>query len=189
MKPPCYATLQSESYDAVIHFAAFIEAGESMKEPGRFFKNNFTNTLTLLDCMSKAGIPRLVFSSTAGIFASNDKPLDEDSPIGPASVYGQTKWMVEQSLEWYGRIHGLKYACLRYFNAAGALPGRGEAHQPESHLIPLVLQVALGQRPTSPYSVPTTPHRMGQISAITFTSATWSAPTCWRWKDSITTAS
>jgi UDP-glucose 4-epimerase len=133
-------------FDAVMHFAAFIEAGESMKDPGRFFKNNYANSITLLDGMVKAGIPRFVFSSTAGIFASNDQPLNEDSPIGPASVYGQTKLMVEQSLEWYGRIHGMKFAILRYFNAAGALPGRGEAHHPESHLIPLVLQVALGQR-------------------------------------------
>jgi UDP-glucose 4-epimerase len=134
-------------YDAVMHFAAFIEAGESMKDPGRFFKNNYANSITLLDGMAKAGIQKIVFSSTAGIFASNDQPLHEDSPLGPASVYGQTKLMVEQSLEWFGRIHGIKYAILRYFNAAGALPGRGEAHQPESHLIPLVLQVALGQRP------------------------------------------
>lgn len=133
-------------FDAVMHFAAFIEAGESMKDPGRFFKNNYANSITLLDGMVKAGIPRFVFSSTAGIFASNDQPLNEDSPIGPASVYGQTKLMVEQSLEWYGRIHGMNFAILRYFNAAGALPGRGEAHHPESHLIPLVLQVALGQR-------------------------------------------
>ncbi len=142
-----FDALKSRTYDAVMHFAAFIEAGESMKEPGRFFKNNFAKTITLLDCIGKTGVPKLIFSSTAGIFASNDQPIAEESPIGPASVYGQTKWMVEQSLDWYSQIYGLKYASLRYFNAAGALPGRGEAHQPETHLIPLVLQVALGQRP------------------------------------------
>lgn len=140
------AVLQSGNFDAVMHFAAFIEAGESMQNPGRFFLNNFTNTIHLLDAMVAAGINKMVFSSTAGIFASQDEPLDENSPLGPASVYGQTKMMVEQALEWYQKIFGLRYAALRYFNAAGALPGRGEAHQPESHLIPLVLQVALGQR-------------------------------------------
>lgn len=140
------ATLKEGGYDAVIHFAAFIEAGESMRTPGPFFKNNHSNTVNLLDAMMEAGVKKIVFSSTAGIFASSDAPLSEDSPVGPASVYGQTKLMVEQTLEWYRQVYGLRYAALRYFNAAGALPGRGEAHQPESHLIPLVLQVALGQR-------------------------------------------
>ncbi len=140
------SVLQSGRFDAVMHFAAFIEAGESMQQPGRFFLNNFTNTIHLLDAMVASGINKMVFSSTAGIFASRDEPLDENSPLGPASVYGQTKLMVEQALGWYQKIFGLRFAALRYFNAAGALPGRGEAHQPESHLIPLVLQVALGQR-------------------------------------------
>lgn len=138
--------LCSSQADAVIQFAAFIEAGESMREPGKFFQNNYTNTIHLLDAMVHTGVKKIVFSSTAGIFASSDDPLAEDSPVGPASVYGQTKLMVEQSLEWYRSIYGLRFAALRYFNAAGALPGRGEAHQPESHLIPLVLQVALEQR-------------------------------------------
>jgi UDP-glucose 4-epimerase len=138
--------LRTRPFDAVFQFAAFIEAGESMREPGKFFKNNFANTVNLLDAMKTTGVEKIVFSSTAGIFASSDRPLSEDSPVGPASVYGQTKLMVEQTLEWYRQVHGLRYAVLRYFNAAGALPGRGEAHQPESHLIPLVLQVALGQR-------------------------------------------
>ncbi len=138
--------LSAEKFDAVMHFAAFIEAGESMRQPGKFFSNNFHNTIHLLDAMSKNGINKLVFSSTAGVFASSDEPLHEDSPKGPTSVYGHSKYMVEQALTWYQQIHGLRYAALRYFNAAGALPGRGEAHQPESHLIPLVLQVALGQR-------------------------------------------
>jgi UDP-glucose 4-epimerase len=140
------AAMQSDAFDAVIQFAAFIEAGESMRTPGPFFRNNHANTVNLLDAMIESGVKKIVFSSTAGIFASSDAPLSEDSPVGPASVYGQTKLMVEQTLEWYRQVYGLRYAALRYFNAAGALPGRGEAHQPESHLIPLVLQVALGQR-------------------------------------------
>ncbi len=140
------AAMKSSRPDAVMQFAAFIEAGESMREPGKFFQNNFSNTIHLLDAMVHAEVHKIVFSSTAGIFASSDEPLSEDSPVGPASVYGQTKLMVEQSLEWYRQIRGIRFAALRYFNAAGALPGRGEAHQPESHLIPLVLQVALEQR-------------------------------------------
>lgn len=138
-------TITRERFDAVMHFAAFIEAGESMKDPGRFFQNNFTNSVALMETAIRAGVKRFVFSSTAAIFASSDQPLHEDSPIGPTNVYGQTKLMVEQALEWYRQIHGLHYASLRYFNACGALPGRGEAHQPESHLIPLVLRVAQGQ--------------------------------------------
>jgi UDP-glucose 4-epimerase len=136
----------AQSFDAILHFAAFIEAGESMKDPGRFFQNNFTNSINLLDAACAAGVRQFVFSSSAGVYASKDQPLREDDPLGPASVYGQTKLMVEQALEWYRAIHGLRFAALRYFNAAGATPIRGEAHQPESHLIPLVLKTALGQR-------------------------------------------
>lgn len=140
------SALASEKYDAILHFAAFIEAGESMADPGKYFRNNFSNTLHLLDAAARQGVRRLVFSSTAAVYQSSDQPLSEDSPIQPANVYGQTKRMVEEALEWYRQIYGIHYAALRYFNAAGALPGRGEAHQPESHLIPLVLKVALGQR-------------------------------------------
>lgn len=137
--------LKEEKYDAVMHFAAFIEAGESMKDPARFFRNNLINSLTLIEAAVKAGVPRFLLSSTAAVYQSSDEPLTEDSPLGPTNTYGYTKLAVEQSLEWYRQIHGLHYAALRYFNASGALPGRGEAHQPESHLIPRVLQVALGQ--------------------------------------------
>jgi len=137
--------LSAESFDAVMHFAAFIEAGESMKDPGRFFKNNFGNSLQLMETAVRAGVKRFVFSSTAAVYQSSEEPLGEDSPIGPTNVYGHTKLMTEQALEWYRQIHGLHVGVLRYFNACGALPGRGEAHQPESHLIPRVLQIALGQ--------------------------------------------
>jgi len=141
------AVLGAASFDAVMHFAAFIEAGESMQNPGRFFQNNVMGSMTLIEAAATHHVPRFVFSSSAGVYASKDAPLTEDDPIGPASVYGQTKWMIEETLVWYHQVFGLKYAALRYFNAAGALPPeRGEAHHPESHLIPLVLQVPLGQR-------------------------------------------
>lgn len=138
--------LAAQRFDAVMHFAAFIEAGESMQNPGKYFQNNLVNSLGLIEAATRAGVGRFVLSSTAAVYASSDEPLTEDSPLGPTNTYGYTKLAIEQSLEWYRRIHGLHFAALRYFNAAGALPGRGEAHQPESHLIPLVLRVALGQR-------------------------------------------
>ena len=138
--------LTGQSFDAVMHFAAFIEAAESMKEPGRFYTNNFTNSLALVETAIRAGVKRFVLSSTAAVFKSSDEPLMEESPLGPTNVYGHTKLLTEQTLEWYRQIHGLHFAALRYFNACGALPNRGEAHQPESHLIPLVLQVPLGKR-------------------------------------------
>ena len=139
-------TLTHSKFDAILHFAAFIEAGESMKEPGRFYKNNFTNALTLMEAAVRAGVKRFVLSSTAAVYQSSEEPLSEDSPLGPTNVYGHTKLMVEQVLDWYRQIHGLHFAALRYFNACGASNGHGEAHQPESHLIPLILRVPLGQR-------------------------------------------
>jgi len=137
--------LSGGKFDAIMHFAAFIEAGESMKEPGRFFENNYVNSLRLMEQAVRSGIKRFVFSSTAAVYQSSDEPLTEESPLGPSNVYGQTKLMTEQALTWYEKIHGLHFAALRYFNACGALPGRGEAHQPESHLIPRVLSVPLGR--------------------------------------------
>ncbi|MDP1715022.1 MAG: UDP-glucose 4-epimerase GalE [Anaerolineales bacterium] len=138
-------TLTSAKYDAIMHFAAFIEAGDSMKDPGKFFRNNLINSLQLMEIAVQAGVKKLVLSSTAAVYQSSEEPLTEESPLGPANVYGHTKLMTEQALDWYRSIHGLHFAALRYFNACGALPGRGEAHQPESHLIPRVLQIALGQ--------------------------------------------
>ena len=139
-------TLTEEKFDAVMHFAAFIEAGESMKDPGRFYQNNFVNSLTLMETAVRADVKRFVLSSTAAVYQSSEEPLTEESPLGPTNVYGHTKLMVEQVLERYRQIHGLHFAALRYFNACGALNGRGEAHRPESHLIPLVLRVPLGER-------------------------------------------
>lgn len=137
--------LNAEKYDAVMHFAAFIEAGESMKNPGKFLRNNLVNSLALIDMAVRNKVGRFVLSSTAAVYQSSEAPLTEESALGPTNTYGFTKLAVEQSLDWYRQIHGLHFAALRYFNASGALPGRGEAHQPESHLIPRVLQVALGQ--------------------------------------------
>jgi len=140
------AALASKQFDAVMHFAAFIEAGESMKDPGKFIQNNLVNSAGLIEAATRAGVGRFVLSSTAAVYQSSDEPLSEESPLAPTNTYGYTKLAVENILEWYRQIHGLHFAALRYFNASGALPGRGEAHQPESHLIPLTLQVPLGQR-------------------------------------------
>lgn len=142
-------TFTREKYDAVMHFAAYIEAGESMKDPGRFYYNNVANSFALMETAVRAGVKRFVLSSTAAVYRSSDEPLTEESPLGPTNVYGHTKLMIEQALDWYRQIHGLHFAALRYFNACGALPDRGEAHQPESHLIPLILRVPLGQRETA----------------------------------------
>jgi UDP-glucose 4-epimerase len=140
------AALATQNFDAVMHFAAFIEAGESMKDPSKFYSNNLMNSVNLIDAAVKAGVKRFVLSSTAAVYESSDQPLSEDSTLGPVNVYGHTKLMIEEVLGFYRELFGLHYAALRYFNAAGALPNQGEAHQPESHLIPLVLQVPLGQR-------------------------------------------
>jgi UDP-glucose 4-epimerase len=138
---------RSQTIDAVIHLAASIEAGESMKVPEKFFRNNTANSLTLLEAMIEHKVPRFVFSSTAALFGTPDRvPIEENDALHPTNTYGESKLLVEQMLAWFHRIHGLRYASLRYFNAAGGAGDQGEDHQPESHLIPLILQVALGQR-------------------------------------------
>jgi UDP-glucose 4-epimerase len=139
--------LGEERIEAVMHFAALIEAGESMVYPERFFRNNTAATLTLLEAMLARGVKRLVFSSTAAVYGQPEEtPIKEDAPLQPTNAYGESKLLVERMLVWLHRIHGLRYASLRYFNVAGALPNRGEAHEPESHLIPLILDVAMGRR-------------------------------------------
>ncbi len=146
-RPKLDEVLGGDHYDAVIHFAAFIAPGESMQDPGKFFRNNVMGSMTLIEAAAAHGVPKFVFSSTAGVYGTKDTPITEDDPVGPVSVYGHSKRMVEETLAWYNQIHGLRYCALRYFNAAGATPPvRGEAHTPETHLIPLVLQVPLGQR-------------------------------------------
>jgi UDP-glucose 4-epimerase len=134
-------------FEAVMHFAASIEAGESMKYPERFFRNNTVNTLNLLEAMLRAGVTRIVFSSTAALYGDPESiPIPETDPLRPTNAYGESKLLVERMLAWFHRIHGFRYASLRYFNAAGATDELGEAHNPETHLIPLILHVALGKR-------------------------------------------
>ena len=133
--------------DGVMHFAALIEAGESMKKPEIYFRNNTASTLTLLEAMLATGVQRLVFSSTAAVYGEPEStPIREDAPLRPTNAYGESKLLVEHMLGWLNRIHGFRYTSLRYFNVAGAIEGRGEAHEPESHIIPLILDVALGRR-------------------------------------------
>jgi UDP-glucose 4-epimerase len=139
-------------FDGVLHFAALIEAGESMAKPEIYFRNNTASTLSLLEAVLAEGPRKLVFSSTAAVYGEPESvPIREDARLLPTNPYGQSKLLVEEMLAWFNRIHGLRYASLRYFNVAGApeTPNgviRGEAHEPESHLIPLVLDVALGRR-------------------------------------------
>ncbi len=146
---------QGTPFDGVLHFAALIEAGESMLHPEQFFRNNTASTLALLEAMLAHGPLRLVFSSTAAVYGEPEVvPIKEDARLRPSNAYGESKLLVEQMLGWMQRVHGLRSAALRYFNVAGAaenLEGsggitRGEAHEPESHLIPLLLDVALGRR-------------------------------------------
>ena len=139
--------LAERKIEAVMHFAASIEAGESMRVPEKFFRNNSAATLTLLEAMLCAKIHRFVFSSTAALYGDPEHiPIRETDPLRPTNVYGESKLLVERMLAWFARIHGLRYASLRYFNAAGATETLGEVHDPETHLIPLVLAVALRQR-------------------------------------------
>ncbi len=139
--------LLSSGFYGVLHFAAFIEAGESMEKPEVYFRNNSAATLSLLEAMLATGVRRLVFSSTAAVYGEPEStPIPEDAPLRPTNPYGESKLLVEKMLAWMYRVHGLPYASLRYFNVAGAVEGRGEAHEPETHLIPLVLDVALGRR-------------------------------------------
>jgi UDP-glucose 4-epimerase len=134
-------------FDACLHFAALIEAGESMRTPERFFRVNTGGSAVLLDALLRHGVGRFVLSSTAAVYGEPEQvPITEDAALAPTNAYGESKLLVERMLAWHHRIHGLRYAALRYFNAAGAVPGRPERHDPETHLIPLVLQVAAGTR-------------------------------------------
>jgi UDP-glucose 4-epimerase len=144
------AVLQAYDFKAVMHFASFIQVGESVADPVRYYDNNVGNTVRLLDAMVRHRIGCFIFSSTAAIFGEPDYvPIDETHPTVPINPYGRSKLMVEQILADVDHAHGLRSSCLRYFNAAGADPDgqTGECHEPETHLIPLVLQVAAGRRP------------------------------------------
>lgn len=140
----------SQGFDAVMHFAAFSQVGESVAEPAKYYQNNVVKTLGLLEAMRDQGVGRLVFSSTAAVYGEPHYwPMDERHPQQPISPYGRSKQMVEQVLADYDKAYGLRSVCLRYFNAAGADPDGqlGERHEPETHLLPLVLQAASGRRP------------------------------------------
>ncbi len=145
------AIFDARHFDGVMHFAALIEAGESMKVPEVYFRANTAATLGLLEAMIAKKVERLVFSSTAALYGNPESvPILEDAKLSPTNTYGESKLLVEHMLRWIHQIHGLRYASLRYFNVAGAVVGpngsRGEAHEPESHLIPLILDAALGLR-------------------------------------------
>ncbi len=139
--------LGQEKPDGIIHFGAYSEVGESMKHPGKYFRNNVANGLNLLDAALANGSPKIVFSSTAAVYGMPEKvPITEDQPLVPVNPYGESKLMFERMLQWYYRIHSLPYVALRYFNAAGATEKFGESHSPETHLIPNVLLTLLGQK-------------------------------------------
>jgi UDP-glucose 4-epimerase len=141
-------TLRAHVVGAVMHFAALSLVGESMQAPGRYFQNNVGDTITLLEAMVEAGVSRFIFSSSAAVYGDPESvPIREINRLVPVNPYGESKLAVEKMLHWYDRVHGLRYASLRYFNAAGASERFGEDHDPESHLIPLILQTCLGRRP------------------------------------------
>jgi UDP-glucose 4-epimerase len=136
-------------FDAVFHFASFIQVGESVADPGKYYQNNVAATLSLLQAMRRAQVNQLVFSSSAAVYGDPlSVPIDEAHPKAPINPYGRSKWIVEQMLGEFDQAYGLKSVSLRYFNAAGADPGGqlGECHEPETHLIPLILQAAAGRR-------------------------------------------
>ncbi len=141
------AALGLAKAEAVIHFAASSLVGESMKNPTKYFRNNVANSINLLDACVESSIRKFIFSSTAAVYGTPDrKPIDEALPKNPVNPYGESKLMIERMLAWYRQLHGMEYAVFRYFNAAGASERFGEHHRVETHLIPNILKVALGQR-------------------------------------------
>jgi UDP-glucose 4-epimerase len=139
--------LESFHPETIIHFACYIAAGESMEKPFLYFENNLLGGINLLEAMRKKGVGKIIFSSSAAVYGEDkDKPLKETDPIDPTNTYGETKAMLEKIIDWYSKIYGMKYVSFRYFNAAGADYGVGEKHEPETHLIPLLLQTANGRK-------------------------------------------
>jgi UDP-glucose 4-epimerase len=140
-------TLKDKRTDAVIHMAASSLVGESVENPAKYYHNNVVAGLVLLDAMRDCGIARIVFSSTAATYGEPEsQPIFESAPTNPTNTYGETKLAFERAMHWYERAHGLRYASLRYFNAAGASEKCGEDHDPETHIIPITLQAAAGKR-------------------------------------------
>jgi UDP-glucose 4-epimerase len=141
-------TLTDHQIDAVVHMAADSLVGESCAHPAKYYRNNLTAGLVLLDAMREVGVNRIVFSSTAATYGEPEKqPIEETAPNIPTNPYGQSKLAFEHAMRWYDEAYGLRYASLRYFNAAGASKNFGESHDPESHIIPIALQAAAGRRP------------------------------------------
>jgi UDP-glucose 4-epimerase len=141
-------TLKDHRTEAVIHMAAYSLVGESCEQPSKYYHNNFSASLVLLDTMRECDVSRIVFSSTAATYGEPvSQPIYETAPNNPTNPYGETKLAFERAMHWYERAHGLKYVSLRYFNAAGASENCGEDHDPESHIIPIALQAAAGKRP------------------------------------------
>jgi UDP-glucose 4-epimerase len=142
------ATFETHRTEAVVHMAANALVGESMADPLKYYRANLLAGLSLLGAMRDSGVGRIVFSSTAAVYGQPARqPIEESDPVDPVNPYGETKLAFERALKWLGVAHGLRYAVLRYFNAAGASERNGERHDPETHLIPLVLQAAAGARP------------------------------------------
>jgi UDP-glucose 4-epimerase len=144
------ALFRANKFDGILHFAANALVGESMKRPMLYVGDNVVNAINLIEAAVETGVRKIVVSSTCAIFGTPERvPIDEDTPKAPVNSYGESKLMMERILHWADQAHGLRAACLRYFNAAGAHPtaGIGEDHDPETHLIPIALQAALGQRP------------------------------------------
>jgi UDP-glucose 4-epimerase len=141
-------TLLTHKIDSVVHMAGLIAVGESVREPALYYHQNVTGGLSLLDAMRDAGVKRILFSSTAAVYGEPQRvPIEETDAKNPTNPYGETKWTFEKALRWYGEAFGLHTACLRYFNAAGAMADAGERHEPETHLIPLILRAAAGVAP------------------------------------------
>ena len=139
--------LRSFEIDAVIHMAAYSLVGESVTQPSKYYRNNVLNGIQLLDAMVESGVKKLVFSSTAAVYGEPaNQPIEESDPTNPTNPYGETKLAFEHALKWYEEAYDLRFASLRYFNAAGATELCGEMHDPETHLIPIVLQAAGGAR-------------------------------------------
>lgn len=144
------AAFAAHKFSGIFHFASNALVGESMTKPGLYLGDNVQTAVNVLDAAAEHGVKRFVLSSTCALFGEPERvPIDEDVRIAPGSAYGESKYLIERILPWYEKIHGLRFACLRYFNAAGAHPtaGIGEDHDPETHLIPIALDCALGKRP------------------------------------------
>ena len=176
--------LLTHRIEAVVHFAASAYVGESVTDPAKYYQNNLLNSLNLLERVRRQKIERFVFSSTCATYGvPTAVPITEGEKQKPINPYGNTKLAFELMLSDYA-AHGIGGVALRYFNASGASPagGIGEDHTPETHLIPLVLEVALGKRPHIEVSAPTTRRRTALACGTTSTWTTWPRPTCWRWR-------